>query len=57
MVKCFINLIKWVLKNYIKIKRKFGIFYRKGIGVLSEVILSNIKKEKLKQKKLAKGNK
>ena len=47
----------WILGNYIKTKREFGIFYRKGIGVLSEITLSNIKKEKLNPKKLVKGNK
>ena len=31
--------------------------YRKGIGVLSEIILGNIKKERLKIKELVKGNK
>ena len=30
--------------------------YRKGIGVLSEIILGNIKKEKLNLKELVKGN-
>ena len=33
------------------------IFYRKGIGVLLEIILGNIKKERLKSKELVKGNK
>ena len=47
----------WVLRNYIKTKREFKIFYRKSIGVLPKVILSNIKKERLKLKELAKGNK
>ena len=46
-----------ILRNYIRIKREFGIFYRKNIKVLLEVILGNIKKEKLKLKKSAKGNK
>ena len=30
--------------------------YRKGIGVLSEIILGNIEKEKLKLKESVKGN-
>ena len=30
--------------------------YRKGIGVLSEIILSNIKKERLNLKELVKSN-
>ena len=33
------------------------IFYRKGTGVLLEITSSNIKKEKLKLKESAKGNK
>ena len=40
-----------ILKNYIKTKKEFGIFYRKGIGVLLKAILGNIKKG------LVKGNK
>ena len=49
--------MKWVLRNYIKIKREFRIFYKKKTtGVLLEIILSNIKK-KLKLRELAKGNK
>ena len=47
----------WILKNYIKTRREFGIFYRKGIGVLSKITLGNIKKEKLNLKELVKGNK
>ena len=46
-----------ILKNYIRIKREFKIFYRKGIEVLLKIILGNIKKERLKLKELAKGNK
>ena len=45
------------IKNYIKIKREPKIFYRKGTGVLLEITLGNIKKERLKLKELAKGNK
>ena len=37
-------------------KREFKIFYRKGIGVLLEITLDNIEKERLKLKKLIKGN-
>ena len=46
-----------IWRNYIKARREFKIFYRKGTGVLSEIILGNIKKEKLKLKELNKGNK
>ena len=46
-----------ILKNYIKTRREFGIFYRKGIGVLLKITLGNIKKEGLKIKELVKGNK
>ena len=46
----------WVLRNHIGIKREFGIFYKKGKGVLLKTILSNIKKEKLNLKELAKGD-
>jgi hypothetical protein len=37
-------------------KREFKTFYRKGIRVLSEIILGNIKKKKLKLKELVKGD-
>ena len=46
----------WILRNHIKTKREFRIFYKKGIGVLSEIILGNIKKERLNLKELVKGN-
>ena len=46
-----------ILRNYIRTRREFKIFYRKGIGVLLEIISGNIKKEKLKPKELVKGNK
>ena len=46
----------WILKDYIKVKREFGTFYKKGKRVLLEIILGNIKKEKLNLKELAKGN-
>ena len=45
-----------VLKNYIKTKKEFRIFYKKSKGVLLEIALGNIKKEKLNLKELAKGN-
>ena len=45
-----------ILGNYIKTKREFKIFYKKSIEVLSEIILGNIKKEKLNLKELVKGN-
>ena len=35
-------------KNHIKTRRKFKNFYRKGIGVLLEIISGNIKKKKIK---------
>ena len=41
-----------ILRNYIKTKREFKIFYKKSIEVLLEIILGNIKKERLKLKKL-----
>ena len=31
-----------ILKNHIKTRREFGIFYKKGIGVLLEITLGNI---------------
>ena len=46
----------WILKNHIRTRRKFRIFYRKSIGVLLEITLGNIKKERLKVKELVKGN-
>ena len=45
-----------ILKNHIGTRREFKTFYKKGIGVLLEIILGNIKKEKLNPKKLVKGN-
>ena len=47
----------WILRNHIKTRREFKIFYKKGTGVLSEMISGNIEKEKLKSKELVKGNK
>ena len=45
-----------ILRNYIKTKREFKTFYKKGTGVLSKITSGNIKKEGLKSKKLTKGN-
>ena len=47
----------WILKNHIGTRKKFKIFYRKGTGVLSEIISGNIEKEKLNPKESVKGNK
>ena len=46
-----------IQRNYIKTRREFKIFYKKGIGVLLEITSGNIKKERLKLKKLNKSNK
>ena len=46
-----------ILRNHIGTRREFGIFYRKGIGVLLKITSGNIKKEKLNLKKSVKGNK
>ena len=46
----------WILRNHIKTKREFKIFYRKSIGVLLKITLGNIKKEKLNLKELVKSN-
>ena len=45
-----------ILGNHIGSKRKFKIFYKKGTGVLLEITLGNIKKEKLNPKELVKGD-
>ena len=45
-----------ILKNYIRIRREFKTFYGKGIGVLLEIILGNIKKEKLNLNKSVKSD-
>ena len=47
----------WILRHYIKTKREFKIFYKKGIEVLLEITSGNIKKEKLNLKESVKGNK
>ena len=46
-----------ILRNHIKTRKEFGIFYKKGTDILSEIISGNIKKEKSKLKELNKGNK
>ena len=46
-----------ILKNYIKTRKEFGIFYRKSINILLEIISGNIKKKRLKLKEPDKGNK
>ena len=46
----------WILENHIKTKREFKTFYKKSTGVLLKITLGNIKKEGLKLKELAKGN-
>ena len=48
--------MEWILKNHIKTRREFKIFYKKDIGVLLKITLSNIKKEGLKTKELVKGD-
>ena len=46
----------WILRNYIRTKKELKTFYKKSIGVLSEITLGNIKKERLNPKELVKGN-
>ena len=46
-----------LLQARIKARREFKIFYKKNTGILSEIILGNIEKEKSKSKELNKGNK
>ena len=46
--------MEWILRNHIKTRREFRIFYKKGIGVLLKIILGNIKKEKLNLKESVK---
>ena len=45
-----------ILRNHIETKKEFGTFYRKSTGVLLEIILGNIKKERLNLKELVKGD-
>ena len=47
----------WILRNHIKTRKEFRTFYKKSIGVLLNIILGNIKKEKLNLKESVKGNK
>ena len=46
----------WILRNHIKTKREFKIFYKKNIEVLLKITSGNIKKEKLNLKELVKSN-
>ena len=46
-----------ILRNHIRTRKEFKIFYKKGIGVLLEITSGNIKKEKLNLKELVKSNK
>ena len=46
-----------ILGNHIRTRREFETFYKKSIGVLSEITSGNIKKERLNPKGLVKGNK
>ena len=58
MVNYFIKFNrKNKIKNYIKTRKESKIFYRKGTDILLEITSGNIKKEKLKLKESAKGNK
>ena len=43
-----------ILKNHIRTKREFKIFYRKNTGVLLKITSGNIKKKGLKTKELVK---
>ena len=45
-----------ILKNHIRTRREFKIFYKKSTGVLLEIISGNIKKERLNLKELIKGD-
>ena len=40
----------WILRNHIKTRREFGIFYKKGTGVLLEITSGNTEK-KIKTKR------
>ena len=44
------------MRNYIRTRRELRIFYKKGIKILLKIISGNIKKERLKLKKLTKSN-
>ena len=56
-VNYFIKFNKKDIKKLYRNQKKPKIFYRKGIGVLSEIILGNIEKERSKLKEPDKGNK
>ena len=56
MVNYFIKFNKKDMKNYIRAKREFKIFYKKSTEVLLKITSGNIKKKGLKLKELAKGN-
>ena len=45
-----------ILKNHIKTRKEFEIFYKKSIGVLLKIMLNNIEKKGLKTKELVEGN-
>ena len=45
------------MKKLYKTRGEPRILYKKGIGVLLKITSGNIKKERLKLKELAKGNK
>ena len=45
-----------ILRNHIETRKEFRIFYKKGTGVLLEIILDNIKKERLNLKELIKSD-
>ena len=45
-----------ILRNHIKTRKEFKIFYKKGIGVLLKITSGNIKKKGLKIKELVKGD-
>ena len=47
----------WILRNHLKTKREFRIFYRKSTEVLLEITSGNIKEEKLNPKESVKSNK
>ena len=45
-----------ILRNHIRTKREFEIFYKKSIGVLLEITSGNIEKERLNPKELVKSD-
>ena len=48
--------MEWILRNHIKTRREFGIFYKKGIGVLLKITSGNIKKKGSKIKELVESD-